>query len=80
MDNRPLTAWQYFWLRILYSVPVVGFIFLIVHSCSSANINRRNFACSYWCIYIIIAVVALIAFVIMMATGASVATLFSDFR
>ena len=57
----PLSPWAYFGLSILFSLPVVGFIFLIIFSVSDANINRRNFARSYWCIYVIIAVAAVVA-------------------
>ena len=48
-ENEPLSAWSYFWLKILFAIPVVGFVFLIVFSCSGANVNRRSFARSYWC-------------------------------
>ena len=58
---KPLSHWTYFGLSILFSLPVVGFIFLIIFSVSDANINRRNFARSYWCIYVIIAVAAVVA-------------------
>ena len=58
---KPLSPWDYFGLSILFSLPVVGFIFLIIFSVSDANINRRNFARSYWCIYVIIAVAAVVA-------------------
>lgn len=44
---RPLGAWAYFWLSVLFAVPVVGFVFMIVFSCNSNHINRRNFARSY---------------------------------
>ena len=57
---RPLGAWAYFGLQMLFAIPLVGFIFLIVFSCSSGNINRRNFARSYWIIYIIALVIAVI--------------------
>ena len=58
---KPRSPWAYFCLSILFSLPVVGFIFLIIFSVSDANINRRNFARSYWCIYVIIAVAAVVA-------------------
>ena len=58
---KPLSPWAYFGMAILFSLPVVGFIFLIIFSVSDANINRRNFARSYWCIYVIIAVAAVVA-------------------
>ncbi|MBQ8895499.1 MAG: zinc-ribbon domain-containing protein [Clostridia bacterium] len=56
----PLGAWSYFWLNVLFSIPFVGFIFLIIFSFSNSNINRRNFARSYWCIYVIYAIIALL--------------------
>jgi len=58
---RPLGAWAYFGYTLLFSIPIVGFILLIVFSCSSANINRRNFARSYWCMLVLAAAVILIA-------------------
>ena len=54
---RPLSPWAYFGLQLLYTIPVVGFIFLIIFSVKKSNINRRNFTRSYWCIYIIAALV-----------------------
>lgn len=56
-ENQPLSPWAYFGLSLLFNIPVVGFVFLIVFSCSRANINRRNFARSYWCIYLLLAVI-----------------------
>ena len=62
---KPLTAWNYFWLEVLFAVPVVGFIFLIIFAISPANINRRSFARSYFCYYILIAIII----GILIATG-----------
>ena len=39
---RPLSPWAYFGLSILYSVPVIGWIFLIAHALASRNINKRR--------------------------------------
>ncbi len=50
---RPLKPWTYIWLQLLFAVPVVGLIFLIIFSIKSDNINRRNFARSYWCVLIL---------------------------
>ena len=66
---RPLTAWQYFWLSVLYSVPVVGFVFLIVFSFSKGNINRRSYTRSYWCGVLIGLIVVGIAVLICLLTG-----------
>ena len=54
---KPLGAWSYFWLSVLYSIPIVGFIFLIIHSASADNINRRNFARSHWIPFVISAII-----------------------
>lgn len=61
---RPVGAWSYFWYNILFSIPIVGFIFLIVFACSSANINRRSYARSFFCVIIIIAVLTAVSFLI----------------
>lgn len=34
---KPLSPWAYFGLSILFSLPVVGFIFLIIFSVSDAK-------------------------------------------
>ena len=63
---RPLSPWAYFGLGLLFSVPVVGFVFLIVFSISRANINRRNFARSYFCGLIIALGVCAVVLVLML--------------
>ena len=72
----PLSPWSYFWLQILFAVPVVGFVFLIIFSFKNSNINRRNFARSYWCKLIIVAGVFIVALVIALILGVSIGGLF----
>ena len=48
-ENRPLNAWAYWAWKVVYTIPVIGFIFLIVNTFRSDNINRRSFTRSYWC-------------------------------
>lgn len=57
---RPISAWGYVGYQILFSIPLVGFILLIVFSFSDANINRRNFARSYFIIFLIGLILAVI--------------------
>ena len=57
---RPLTAWSYFGYSLLFILPLVGFICLIIFSCDSSNINRRSFARSYFCKYILAIIIACI--------------------
>ena len=69
---KPLSPWGYFGLQMLYAIPIVGFIFLIIFSISKGNINRRNFTRSYWCVYILLAVLVLFALIIYAITGAAI--------
>lgn len=66
---KPMGAWSYFWLQVLYSVPIVGFIFLMIFTFNGGNINRRSFTRSYWCaalvIGILITVVILLSFILV---------------
>lgn len=60
---KPLSPWAYFGYQMLFNIPVVGLILLIVFSLGGArNINLRNFARSYFCVYVIVIVVFLILF------------------
>jgi hypothetical protein len=65
---RILSPWAYFGLQILYAVPVVGFIFLLIHTFSSGNLNRRSFARSYWC-SLLLSLIVMIVLSLAMATG-----------
>lgn len=60
---QPLSAWAYFWYGILFSIPLIGFICLIVFSFSSANINRRSYARSYFCALVLVIIIAVIVIV-----------------
>lgn len=71
-EYRPLGPWSYFWLEILFMIPVIGFIFLIIFSFKRSNINRRNFARSYWIIWIIAGSIGLLVLVLALLLGHSV--------
>ncbi|MBQ3564040.1 MAG: zinc ribbon domain-containing protein [Clostridia bacterium] len=66
----PLSPWSYFGLQILYSIPIVGFIFLIIFSFKKSNINRRNFTRSYWCGLIIIGIILAVILIFTLLLGA----------
>ena len=63
---RPISMWGYFGLEILFSIPVVGFIILIVFALGgTGNVNKKNFARSYFCFVIIFVIIM----AILVATG-----------
>ena len=64
-----LGPWAYFGLKILFSIPLVGFILLIVFSLDNSHLNRRNFARSYWCDLILSVVLSLLLVILLSATG-----------
>ena len=70
-EYAPISPWAYWGLSLLFSIPIVGFVFLIIFSCSNGNLNRRNYARSYFCSLLIAAIIFLIYIVIMAIIGAS---------
>ena len=70
-EYKPLGAWAYVGYNLLFNIPLVGFIMLIVFALDNSNINRRNYARSFFCIWIIVIAIIVITFIIMLITGAS---------
>ena len=59
---KPLSPWAYLGYQILFTIPVVGLIALIIFALNNDNVNRRNFARSYFCVlFIAIVLVVIIA-------------------
>ncbi len=75
---KPLGAWSYFWLSVLFSIPVVGFIFLIIFSFNDSNRNRRSFARSQWCALLIVGILAVIIGVLLVILGVSYTDIISE--
>ena len=68
-NYKPLSPWAYYGLQLLFSIPVVGFICLIVFSFDSGNIHRRNFARSYWCALLIQVILIALVVVLVLVLG-----------
>ena len=57
-EYKPISMWGYFGYEILFSIPIIGFIFILVFSFGGTNnINLRNFARSYFCVLIILLII-----------------------
>lgn len=61
LNYKPISMWGYFGYEILFSIPIIGFILLIVFSVGgTSNVNLRNFSRSFFCFYIILIVLIII--------------------
>ncbi len=76
---KPLSPWAYVGYALLYAIPIVGFVFLIVNSTgASRNINKRNFAISYWCWLAVTAIIIAVVLIICAIAGAGFFGLLSN--
>ena len=63
-DYTPIKPWGYFGLNLLFSIPLVGLIFLLVFALGgTTRINLRNYARSYFC-GLLLAVIIIILVII----------------
>ena len=68
-EYKPITMWGYFGYEILFSIPLIGFILLLVFAFGGTrNKNLKNFARSYFCFYILVAVLIFL-FVLMVGSS-----------
>ena len=66
---KPISAWGYFGWKLLFAIPLVGFVLLIIFSCGvSENKNLTNFARSYFCFLLIVLIVVLVLLLFSAAT------------
>ena len=76
-EYEPMGAWSYFGHSLLFSIPVAGLVVLIVFACGGTrNINKRNYARSYFCGLTNSAIIMLILFSISLITGVGIMSMF----
>lgn len=68
-EFRPLSPWAYFGYSVLFTVPFIGLIVNLVFCFGSENINRRNYARSFWCAYLLAAIIIAVFLVAAPAIG-----------
>lgn len=65
LEYEPISMWGYFGYRLLFSIPVIGVIFLLVFALGGTqNKNLKNYARSYFCTAIIVVVIVLFVILI----------------
>ena len=68
-EYKPISPWGYIGWNFLFAIPIFGFILLLVFSFSKSNLNRRNYARSYWCALLIVILLLVVAVIVAVATG-----------
>lgn len=68
-NYKPISMWGYFGYQLLFAIPCVGFICVIIFAFAADNVNVKNFARSYFCVWIIMAILIGIL-IAMIASGA----------
>ena len=74
-DQTVSTA-RFFWFRILFVIPFVGFILSIIMSFAPRNVNFKHFARSYMIMYFIGIGLVLVGLIIAIAGGAALSDIF----
>ena len=75
---RPVSAWGYIGYSLLFAIPVVGLVLLIVFALSDNNVNRRNYARSYFCALLIFIIIAAATFLLGVWNADSVGNTLKD--
>ena len=63
-EFKPISAWGYVGYNLLFSIPLIGLIMVCVYAFGGTNkINVRNYARSFFCVFLIIIVIYILLFV-----------------
>lgn len=64
-EYKPIKAWGYFGYNLLFAIPLVGFIFLLIYALGgNSNVNLKNYARSFFCVYALVLIILLVVLVL----------------
>jgi len=70
IEYKPISMWGYFGYQLLFMIPCVGFICLLVFAFGGTqNVNVKNFARSYFCVWIVLIVLLIIIISLLASAG-----------
>jgi hypothetical protein len=65
-EYKPISPFGYLGYELLFAIPVIGWVIQLIFSICHKNRNVKNFARSFYCLYLLSIVISLIlAFVII---------------
>lgn len=71
-EYKPLSPWSYVGYNFLFVIPIIGLIFLFVFAFSNENINRRNYARSFFCAWLIGVILVILVFLAIFVIGMAI--------
>lgn len=77
-EDQTVSTARFFWFRVLFAIPFVGFILSIVMSFAPKNKSFKHFARSYMIMNFIAIGIVLVICIVVMATGGTLAGLYYD--
>ena len=77
-EDQTVSTARFFWFRVLFAIPLVGFILSIVMSFAPKNKSFKHFARSYMIMNFIAIGIVLVICIVIMATGGTLAGLYYD--
>ncbi len=60
-SDKPISAWGYVGYRVLWSIPVLGWLILLCAALFAKNQNKKNFARSTFCALLLVLLIVAIA-------------------
>lgn len=72
-DTKPISPWGYLGYEILFAIPLVGFICILIFGLGgSTNVNLKNFARSYMCMWLIALILVVIGVICGLIFGVGI--------
>lgn len=77
-EYKPISPWGYVGWNILFAFPFFGWIIVLVLAFASQNINLKNYARSFLCVWLIVLILLglIITFAIVLVSNGSVGQYF----
>ncbi len=60
-SDKPISAWGYVGYKILWAIPVLGWLIWLCTALFSGNQNKKSFARSFFCEFLIVLLIVAIA-------------------